>query len=105
MDRRAMLSKSLPAAALATATAGAAAIGAVVTTRPVAEIPVRRREYRDTAAEWVCGVEDVVWCTPTERTAILAARPEMVAWHWLDCGDRVVGRSPYRKPERLTPDR
>src|SRR5262245_27942727 len=47
MTRRAMLSKTLPAAALATAAAGSAAIGATTPPRPPAEIPIRRRQYWD----------------------------------------------------------
>ena len=105
-SRRSMLTTTLPAVALASAAGVTHAIASTRPTRPrpAAEIPVRRREFWDPIADWVCGYEDVVCCTPAERAALLTARPEMAAWLWLDFGDHVVGTSPRQKPDHLKGD-
>jgi hypothetical protein len=101
MTRRSMLTRSVPAAVIAT---GAAAIGATATTRPPAEIPVQTIGHWDPVTEWYSAHQDVVCCTPAERDALLNDRPELSGWSWTNSGDRVVGMSPWRPAPHWTGD-
>ncbi len=92
--RRAMMTSAIQGTAMLATASGAAAAN---TARPrPAGIPIKTIDIWDDTAEWVCAHQSVVCCTADERVELVASRPAMEQWQWVELGDRWVGISPSR---------